>query len=532
MSTEPTPPIWQLAGVSPQAIALEDHQRQVSFAELEERTNAFGHGLEALGLTPGDHIALVATNRVEFIEALLGAMRAGMVVTPVKTSWTAAEIEYVLRDAGSRAVVTDVDTARAAAAATAIATIDLDRGVGGASFARWLEAQGANPLPRERAGWRLSYTSGTTGRPKGVHRLADGRRPWCESFVASRATAATAHLPTDGPHLNVSALFHGGPLAFSLSLLASGCTMRILRRWDAAAALDALACDVRSTCMVPTMFRQLLALPAERRRACNAAALRAVLHGGEPCPRNVKQEMIQWLGPILVEYYGMTEGGLTIATAEEWLARPGTVGKPSLGMTVSILGSSGKRLGPGEQGTIYFHPPGGKMFEYRQAPEKTAAAHTPDGAFTVGDIGYVDEEGYVFISGRSADVIVSSGVNVYPAEIEDVLAALPGVRDACVVGGPDDVRGETPVAFVVLDRDARRDPAAEGAALDAIGVACEARLAGYQRPRRLIVRDELPRDPTGKLLRHMLRAVLWEGHQSNFAAPERPAGPGGDGRNI
>jgi long-chain acyl-CoA synthetase len=188
---------------------------------------------------------------------------------------------------------------------------------------------------------------------------------------------------------------------------------------------------------------------------------------------------------------------------------------------VSILGSSGERLGPGEHGTIYFNPPSGKMFEYRDAPEKTAAAHTPEGAFTVGDIGYLDEEGYVFISGRTADVIVSSGVNVYPAEIEDVLAALPGVRDACVVGGPDDIRGETPVAFVVLDRDARHDPAAERAALDAIEAACEAHLAGYQRPRRLIVRDELPRDPTGKLLRHVLRAPLWEGHESNFAAPSR-----------
>ena len=289
----------ELAGVSPRAIALEDHRRRVSFGELEDHTNAFGHGLEALGVAPGGHVALVASNRIEFVEALLGAMRAGMLVTPIKTSWTAAEIEYVLRDAGSRAVVTDVDAAREAAAAVGIATIDLERGVGGASFEHWLATQDTRPLPRDRHGWRLSYTSGTTGRPKGVHRLADGRLPWCEAFVASRSFAATSHLPTDGPHLNVSALFHGAPLAFALSLLASGCTMRILRRWDAEAALDALARDVRSTCMVPTMFRQLLALPAERRRAFRAPALRAVLHGGEPCPQHVKQQMIDWLGPVL-----------------------------------------------------------------------------------------------------------------------------------------------------------------------------------------------------------------------------------------
>jgi long-chain acyl-CoA synthetase len=515
------PPIWELAGVSPRAIALEDHRRQVSFSELEERSNAFGHGLEALGVRPGDHVALVASNRAEFIEALLGAMRAGMAATPVKTSWTATEVEYLLRDAGTRAVVTDVDAARAAAAAAGIVTIDLERGVGGASFERWLATQSTWPLPRDRVGWRLSYTSGTTGRPKGVYRFADSRLPWCEAFIASRSVAATAHLPVDGPHLNVSALFHGAPLAFSMSLLASGCTMRILPRWDAEAALGALTRDVRSTCMVPTMFRQLLALPAEHRRAFRAPALRAVLHGGEPCPQPVKRQMMEWLGPILVEYYGMTEGGLTIATAADWLVRPGTVGRPAFGMHVLILGPNGERLGPGAQGTIYFLPPSGKLFEYRRAPEKTAAAHTGDGAFTVGDIGYVDADGYLFISGRNADVIVSGGVNVYPAEIEEALATQPGVRDLCVVSGPDDVRGETPVAFVVLDPDARRDPVAAQATLDALAAACEARLAGYQRPRRLIVRDELPRDPTGKLLRHALRAELWEGHRSNFAAPSR-----------
>ena len=477
------PPIWELAGASPHAIALEDHRRRVSFGDLEERTNAFGHGLEALGVQPGDHVALVAGNRVEFVEALVAAMRAGMLVTPVKTSWTAAEIEYVLRDAGSRALVTDVDAAR---------------GRGG----------GRDPDDRSRARRRrrqlrtLARDAGhavAAARPEGLapvvhlrhHGPAEGGAPARRREIAVvRGVRRLAVVRGDGappggrPHLNVSALFHGAPLAFALSLLASGCTMRILRRWDADAALDALARDVRSTCMVPTMFRQLLALPAERRRAFRAPALRAVLHGGEPCPQHVKREMMDWLGPVLVEYYGMTEGGLTIATAEDWLGRPGTVGKPAFGMEVLILGPNGERLGPGEQGTIHFLPPGGKIFEYRKAPEKTAAAYSRDGAFTVGDVGYVDADGYLFISGRTADVIVSGGVNVYPAEIEEALAALPGVRDACVVGGPDDVRGEIPVAFVVLDRDAGRDPAAQRAALEAIEAACEARLAGYQRPRR------------------------------------------------
>jgi len=329
-------------------------------------------------------------------------------------------------------------------------------------------------------------------------------------------------LPTDGTHLVVSALFHGAPLAFALSLLASGCRLRIMRRWDAEAALDELARDVRSTCVVPTMFRQLLALPAARRRAFSAPELHCVLHGGEPCPQPLKREMIDWLGPILVEYYGMTEGGMSVATSAEWLARPGTVGRPALGMEVQILGPSGERLPPGEHGTIYFRTPSGRSFEYRNSPEKTAAAYSPEGAFTVGDIGFVDADGYLFISGRTSDVIVSGGVNLYPAEIEDLLYGLTEVREACVVGGPDELRGESPVAFVVLDRAAIGDePDAEARALAAIEAACAGRLAGYQRPRRFVVRPELPRDPTGKLLRHLMRAELWAGRDSNFAAPAR-----------
>ena len=523
MASELAPPIWRITGASPSVVALEDWRGSVSWADLEERTNALGHGLEALGLTPGDHVALMSSNRVEFIEALIAATRAGMVVTPIKASWTSSEVGYVLGDAQTRAIVTDIDAGRAAGESAGIAVVDLDHGVAGRPFASWLGAQPSSPLPRDRRGWRLSYTSGTTGRPKGVRRFVDGQKPWCEAFVAARAFNQALHLPEDGPHLNVSALFHGAPLFFSLALLAAGCTLRILRRWDAEAALAELERGVRSTCMAPTMFRQLLALPEARRKAFRAPELRCVLHGGEPCPQPLKRRMIDWLGPILVEYYGMTEGAMTTATSEEWLARPGTVGRPTFGMEIRILGPSSEPLRRGEQGTIYFwRPDGGRSFEYRNAPEKTEAAYSREGAFTVGDIGYLDEEGYLFISGRTADVIVSGGVNVYPAEIEDILFELPEVRDACVVGGPDDVRGETPVAFVVLDRSRIGEGAErESEALRAIAAACETRLAGYQRPRQLLVRDAVPRDPTGKLLRHVLRAELWRGRESNFAAPTR-----------
>jgi long-chain acyl-CoA synthetase len=517
MSASLAPRIWEIGGSDAGAIALRGPARALTWRELEERTNAIGRGIEALGVAPGSHVVLASTNRTEFIEVLIGAMRAGYVVTPVKTSWTAEELGHVLDDAGTRLVATDLVSAREAARSRGLAVLDFDAGPDGGGYEAWVARQDAGPLPRDRKGMRMSYTSGTTGRPKGVTRLGDRGRPWCEAFAASAAFKDILSIPTNGPHLNVSALFHGAPLAFSLSLLANGAELRILSRWDPAEALAALADGVESTCMVPTMFRQLLALPDDVRARFRAPALRAVLHGGEPCPQPLKRRMIEWWGPRLVEYYGMTEGGLTVATSAEWLARPGTVGRAKLGLGLRILDAEGRERPVGEEGVIYFTHPQGQTFEYRNAPEKTAAAHAAGGAFTVGDVGYVDADGYLFISGRKADVIVSSGVNVYPAEIEDVLFSLPEVRDACVVGAPDEMRGETIAAFVALAEGG----ASEADALAAIERACEERLAGYKRPRRFVVRDDIPRDGTGKLLRHVLRAELWQGAVSNFAAPSR-----------
>lgn len=524
MSGERAPAIWEISGAAPDATALRGPGRSLTWTQLESHTNAFGRGIETAGIPLRSHVVLASSNRVEFLESLIGAIRAGFIVTPVKTSWTAEELGHVLDDAGTRLVVTDLDTARQAAAARGLPVLDLDRGFDPGSgatddrgFDAWLASHDPAALPRDRQGMRMSYTSGTTGRPKGVTRLGDKGRPWCEAFAASRSFKDILSIPTNGPHLNVSALFHGAPLAFSLSLLACGAELRILGRWDAAAALEALADGVHSSCMVPTMFRQLLALPDDVRASFRAPELRAVLHGGEPCPQPLKQRMLEWWGPTLTEYYGMTEGGLTVATADEWIARPGTVGKAKLGLGIRILGTSGETLPPGEEGTIYFEHPQGQTFEYRNAPEKTADAHTRDGAFTVGDIGWVDADGYLFISGRKADVIVSGGVNVYPAEIEDVLFTLPEVRDACVVGAPDEMRGETIAAFLALSDDVE----SEADALAAVERACEARLAGYKRPRSLLVRDEIPRDGTGKLLRHVLRAELWRGRESAFAVPNK-----------
>lgn len=511
MATKLAPTIHSITGADPKAEALADPRGRVSWEELEARTNALGRGIESMGVEVGSHIVLAVGNRREFYEALIGGMRAGMIVTPVKTSWTAEEMAYVLEDAGSKLVVTDLQNGREAASLRGLPTLDLED-----DFESWLGRQSSDPLPYDRCGMRMSYTSGTTGRPKGVVRAADTSRPWCEAFAATTAFKDTMSVPTTGPHLNLSALFHGAPLAFSLSLLASGAPVRVLGGWDPDRVLEALADGIHSTCMVPTMFRQLLALPEDTQQAFSAPELRSVMHGGEPCPQPVKQRMIDWWGPVFTEYYGMTEGGLTAATSQEWLERPGTVGRAKNNLEIRILDDDGNRLAPGAEGTIYFATSTGKTFEYRNAAEKTRDAHR-DGAFTVGDIGYLDEDGYLFISGRKADLIVSSGVNVYPAEIEDVLFSLPDIRDACVVGAPDETRGETIAAFIALAcDDSERDAAAAR-----IEAACEERLAGYKRPRSFLVRDTIPRDGTGKLLRHVLRKELWAGREDVFAAPRR-----------
>lgn len=504
MST-PAPPLWTLANREPDDPAVDDGRRALTWAQLDRETTAFGHGLEHHGLEPGDHVALVARNHVEYLVAVIGIQRAGMVVTPVKTGWTPSEILYLLEDAGSRAVVTDIESAREAAAQAGVATIDLER-----DYAVWIDAQRDDPLPYDRHGWRMSYTSGTTGRPKGVVRADAGQAPFSDAFAGATAFAAALGIPRDGVHLVVSRLFHGAPLSFALNALALGAPLFIMERWDAAAAVDHLARGATSSIMVPTMFRQMLALPDDERAKLPVPTLQRIVHGGEPCPIGLKQRMIDWLGPIFVEYFGVSEGGMTLASTEDWLARPGTVGRIHTSAGIVILDDDGQELPARTEGGVYFRTTGAP-FQYKGDPEKTASAYKGS-AFTAGDIGWVDEDGYLFLSGRRADVIVSAGVNVYPAEIETALDPVSGVADLCVVGAPHEERGEVPVAVVVVAEG--HDPDQVIAALTAHAAE---HVAGYKRPTRYLVEESLPRDDTGKLLRRHVRDALW-GAESPFAA--------------
>ena len=265
--------------------------------------------------------------------------------------------------------------------------------------------------------------------------------------------------------------------------------------------------DVTSTIMVPTMFRQILALPPEILGSTKPAALRTVLHGGEPCPIPVKEAISDVLGDVLVEYYGFTEGGMTVVRRDEWRSHPGTVGRPLPGMEVRVLDEAGNALPADTEGTVYFRPSKGRMFRYQGDDGKTEGAHVGD-SFTVGDIGRIDADGFLYLCGRAADVVVSAGVNVYPAEIDQALSDVPGITDLAAVGAPDDERGEVIAVFVALARDAD-----EASVRGAIESTSAERLAPYKRPRSVHVVDEIPRDQTGKLLRPVLRDQPLQGKQ-------------------
>jgi long-chain acyl-CoA synthetase len=501
------PRLWELTGADPRAVAVRDHARAVSWAELDRRADAAGHGLLAAGARPGDHVVVSGSSCVAWLEALLGAMRAGMVVSPVKSGWSSPQVGAVLDDAATRVLVTDSAGATAAATERGLPVVDLGDG-----WERWLAGQPTDPHPYGSFGYRLSFTSGTTGRPKGIMRAGEGTRPWSEAFQASTWMASAVSIPVEGEHLVVSPLAHGAPLSFALSALARGTPLRLLRRWEPAAALRALADGVGSTCVVPTMLRQLLALPDSLRRLLPTDALRTVVHGGEPCPPAVKRAALDWLGPLLVEYYGFSEGGMTVATSEDWLARPGTVGRPALPtVDIVVVDDIGQTVPPGTDGTVCARPTSGEPgFRYVGGSDESVAASATvaayvdaSGGFTAGDRGWLDTEGYLYLSGRTADVIINAGVNVYPAVVEATLYEVPGVLEAAAVGVPDEERGEVPVAVVVPDADADADSLRAQ-----IDQAALQRLSAPERPRRILFRAELPRDSTGKLLRRVLRDEL------------------------
>ena len=526
-------PIVAVRGDEP---AVVDERTTTSWRELDERVDRLVHALRDRGLQEGDRVVALLGNQVELVELSLACASGGWILVPLNWHWVAPEVAYVLGDAGAAAVVVDGRFVDVVVAALRDAPVGVRVVVGDASgegssgavpegFEVWSDvvaSASTAPVEDPTKGGPMFYTSGTTGHPKGVRSTLTsvGGPPELLTLMAHSLgpTIGVQPIGSDG-HVPAVQLvcgpsYHSAQWVFALFPLLCGATVVFQHRFDAAGVLDLVdAHGVTNVHLVPTQISRLLDLPEDVRAGFDGSTLRSVLHGAAPCPPSVKRAAIEWWGPVVTEYYGGTEGGfLAVIDADEWLERPGSVGRPLPIVEVRIVGDEGEVLDVGATGEIWFRNLLGSDFEYHNAPEKTASAHRADGFGTLGDVGHLDEDGYLFLSDRRIDMVVSGGVNIYPAEVEGVLAAHPAVADVAVFGIPDDEMGESVHAAVALrggvtwGRETETD-------LDRW---CREQLAGYKRPRSYEVHDELPRNEAGKLSKRTLRAPWWEGRDRSI----------------
>ena len=500
-----------IAARKPDAPALIDETRTVTWRAFNTHVNQLIHAFRSAGLEAGDTIAVLGDNRAELFEVLGAAMHAGLVVVPLNWHWVAEEIAYVLDDADVRALV--VDETFADVGLEAVAGVDrtlLTIRVGGDEYTELLAAQSADEPADQVLAGPMFYTSGTTGRPKGVRNaLTRAGMPASVWQLVAAGAVENLGLPTDGVTLLCGPAYHSAQWAFATLPLLTGATLVMRARFDPVETLELIdRYQVTNLHLVPAQLIRLLRVPDPTRAMFSGASLRVVYHGAAPCPPDVKRRMIRWWGPKLVEYYGGTEGAmLSTITSQDWLAHPGSVGRPWDSVEVLVVHDDGSRCDPGEEGTLYVRSRLGMDFEYHGDPAKTEAAHHGPGVFTLGDVGYLDEGGWLHLSDRRIDLIISGGVNVYPAEIEGVLAAHPAVRDVAVFGIPNDEFGEEVKAAVELEAGSAPSPALAAELL----AYCRDHLAGYKVPRSIDFEDQLPRHPTGKLYKRLLRDPYWEG---------------------
>ena len=503
---EPTPQLRDGAVAHPDrpAIILAGSGAVTTYAQLEARSRRLAAGLAGAGLRRADHLAILMDNCPAHLEAAWAAQRSGLYHTPINAHLTVAEVDHIVADSGAAALVVSASLAEVAARLEAVVTVPTRLAAGGrvdgyADFEAFIAAVPANAALEETEGAPMFYSSGTTGRPKGVLHALPGRGPAVATTVVGRSRNRYG-LGPDTVHLCTAPLYHAAPLVRCLTTQRLGGTVVLMERFDPVEALRAIErYRVTDAQMVPTMFIRLLRLDPATRAGFDLSSLRVVSHAGGPCPVEVKAAMLRWWGPILHEYYSGTEAnGRTMIGPEEWLEHPGSVGRP-VDCTVHIVGESGEELPAGMSGLVYFG--GGGDFAYHGDPAATAAARHPRGWTTLGDIGHLDADGYLYLTDRRDFVIVSGGVNVHPREVEDVLLSHPRVVDVAVFGVPEAEFGEQVVAVVEPD-----DPATAGPALAIeLGTHCRARLAGYKCPRVIDFVARLPRDPSGKLRKRSLR---------------------------
>jgi len=494
----------------------DGHGETVTYRELDAASNRFAHALRRFGLRFRDGIALCLENHARYYEIVWGAQRAGLYYTAVSTRLTPGELEYILNDCGAKVFVTSHALAELAEAVRdRIPNVTHKLMVGGtipgyAPFEAAIADEPSTPIADEREGADLLYSSGTTGRPKGVKFPLRGDPLGAPTPLVALVTALYGMDP-ETRYLSPAPLYHAAPLRFNLAVQRLGGTSIIMEHFDAEEFLHLIERHrITHTQVVPTMFVRLLKLPEEVRRRYDVSSLTHVIHAAAPCPIPVKEQMIAWWGPIIHEYYGGTEGnGLCALNSEEWLAHKGSVGRALLG-TIKILDDDGNELPVGEAGAIYFAS--GSTFEYLHDEEKTRASRRPDGASTIGDIGYVDADGYLYLTDRKANMIISGGVNIYPQEAENLLVTHPKVQDVAVFGVPNEDFGEE-VKAVVQPMDMRDAGPALAEELIAF---CRRYLSPIKCPRSVDFETELPRHPTGKLYKRLLKDRYWRGHTTRI----------------
>ncbi|HEY9310896.1 AMP-binding protein [Williamsia sp.] len=488
----------------------------VTYAELDARANRLAALLRSDGLVPGDHIALFMENHVEMIVAMSAAERSGLFYTPVNSFLSAAEAAYIIDDSQSQLVITTATKAEVARELPGLCPrvrrwLMVDAPPGSTaltepfeSFAVAVAAYDAAPGENERLGTPMFYSSGTTGRPKAIKRAVPESHPG-EILAIEDFGRKLFHLREGMRFLSPAPLYHSGPQSTVAIALRLGATVVVMERFDAEQYLDMIEKHrITHSMVVPTMFSRMLKLPAEKRNQ-DLSSLEVVVHGAAPCPVAVKEAMLDWWGPVIYEYYGGTEAnGMCGATPEEWLAHKGTVGRPFMGEPV-ILDDDGNECPPGVAGTIWFRGEG-SGFEYFNDPGKTTEAKDDTGTMSkIGDIGYLDEDGFLYLTDRQAFVIISGGVNIYPQEIENLLVTHPKVMDAAVFGVPDEDFGEAVKAVIqaVDPTDVGPDLATE------LGEFCRESLAKFKCPKSFDFIEHMPRLPTGKLYKKSLRDTYW-----------------------
>jgi len=505
--------LWNIATAEPGRTAvIEPGGRAVSYAELAGRADQYGRGLQALGLRPGDCVAGMLPNSTEALALFFAAMQTGLYVVPVNWHLAAAEVAYILGDSGAQVFVAHERFAQVAADAAGQAGIAAGArfAVGGIPGFTPLAVLGAasegRPSPRT-AGAPMVYTSGTSGRPKGVRRALTGEDPDQPPRASTWFFGIFSLAPfDDNVHLCCSPLYHTAVLNFATISLQLGHPVVLMDRFGPEDLLALVERHrVTHTHMVPTQFRRLLALPKDVRDRYDVSSMRAAIHSAAPCPPDVKRQMLAWWGPVITEYYAASEGGGTMITGPQWLERPGSVGLPWPGSEVHVLDEAGDDVPAGQTGLVYMRM-GTSTFDYYNDEAKTLASRAR-GMFTVGDVGYLDGDGYLFLCDRKSDMIISGGVNIYPAEIENALSAHPAVDDVAVFGIPHEEWGEEIKA--VVQPAAGYEPGPELTA-DLLAF-LDGGLARFKLPRTIDYVAELPRDPNGKLYKRRLRDPYWTG---------------------